>query len=150
MLQMNANRPEFDDLPDALQGDLAALFRADVQPSPAVDQAVLNRARAHFASRRRSLLLRRVAGAAAAVVLISAALIPVLRRGEMSTSHVAQRVEDVNGDGRVDIRDALKLQQELNTGLVKGRDVNNDGVTDRRDVDAIANLAVRLDGGAVR
>ena len=150
MLRMDANPPELDDLPDALKGDLTALFRADVKPSPAVDQAILNRARAHFAGRRRSLLLRRAAGAAAAVVLISAALLPVLRRGETSTSHVVQRVEDVNGDGRVDIRDALKLQQELNTGLVQGRDVNNDGVTDRRDVDAIAKRAVRLDGGAVR
>jgi len=46
MLRMDAKPPEFDELPDPLRSELAAMFRTDVQPAPAVDQAVLNRARA--------------------------------------------------------------------------------------------------------
>src|SRR5688572_23735874 len=102
----------FDDLPDPLADDLRRMYRVEVQPSPAVDQAVLNRARAHLAGRKRTLLLRRVAGAAAAVVIVTAAVIPTINR----TRHPArppvatQHPHDVTGDGVVDIRDALALQ----------------------------------------
>jgi hypothetical protein len=142
---------EFDELPEPLMADLSRLYRADTPPSPAVDQAVLNRARAHLVGRKRLLLLRRVAGAAAAVVLIAAATIPFLLQSQPDVRpRVAHRAEDVNADGVVDIRDALALQQELNRGPIKGWDINGDGVTDRRDVDAIAMLAVRLDREVVR
>lgn len=142
---------QFDDLPDALTADLARLYRAHVQPSPAVDQAILNRARAHIVGRKRTLLLRRMAGAAAAVILVAVALIPAIQR----TRHpvhpaVAQHAHDVNADGAVDIRDALALQQSINAGRPAVHDVNGDGIVDKRDVDAVAMLAVRLDRGATR
>ena len=142
---------QFDELPDPLAEDLRQLYRADIQASPAVDQAILNRARAHVAGRKRTLLLRRVAGAAAAVILIAAAVIPTIQR----TRHparpaVARQVNDINADGAVDIRDALALQQSINAGRATAHDINGDGVTDKRDVDAIAMLAVRLDRGATR
>lgn len=153
MLRMPHESPEFDDLPDPLRADLARLYRADVAPSPAVDQNVLNRARAHFAGRRRGLLLRRAAGAAAAVILIAAAVIPTINRHPHTNSAVARRAEDINRDGVVDIRDALALQRAVDVGRLTAHDVTGDGVTDRRDVDAIAMLAVRLDSagkGAAR
>src|SRR5688500_13371316 len=108
---------QFRDLPDPLAADLRRLYRADVQPSPAVDQAILNRARAHAAGRKRTLLLRRVAGAAAAVILIAAAVIPAFQRHRHPANPtVAQRADDVNADGAVDIRDALALQRSIDAG----------------------------------
>ena len=141
----------FDDLPDPLEADLARLYRAEVRPSPAVDQAILSRARAHAAGRKRALLLRRVAGAAAAAVLIAAALIPAVHhtRGPARPA-VAQHAHDVTGDGVVDIRDALALRRSIDAGGANARDVNGDGAIDQRDVDAVAMTAVRLDRGAAR
>ena len=149
---MSQDPADFDEIPDPLAEDLRQLYRADVRPSPAVDQAILNRARAHVAGRKRTLLLRRVAGAAAAVILITAAVIPTIQR----TRHPArpavaqQQAGDINADGAIDIRDALALQQSINAGRAISNDINGDGVTDKRDVDAIAILAVRLDLGATR
>ena len=140
----------FDDLPDPLAADLARLYRADVTPSPAVDQAVLNRARAHLAGRKRALLLRRVAGAAAAVILITAAVIPTMKMRQPARPAVVHRAEDVTRDGVVDIRDAMALQKRITAGQASGYDVTGDGVTDKRDVDAIAMVAVRLDAGVRR
>ena len=142
---------QFDGLPDRLAEDLRQLYGAEIRPSPALDQAILNRARAHLAGRKRTLLLRRVAGAAAAVILITAAVVPTIQR----TRHparptVVRQVNDVNADGAVDIRDALALQRSIDTGRASAHDVNGDGVTDKRDVDAIAMSAVRLDRGATR
>ena len=140
-----------DSLPDPLATDLARLYRADVQPSPAVDQAILNRARAHVAGRKRTLLLRRVAGAAAAAILITAAVIPTIQRARHpERPAVVRHVNDINADGAVDIRDALALQQSINAGRASAHDVNGDGVTDKRDVDAIAMSAVQLERGATR
>jgi hypothetical protein len=144
---------QFDDFPAPLAADLGRLYRADVTVSPAVDQAILNRARAHVAGRKRTLLLRRVAGAAAAVVLITAAVIPTIRQVNPAARPTAVRpVNDINADGAVDIRDALALQRSLDAGrAAAGGDINADGVVDKRDVDALAMQAVRLDRqGATR
>jgi len=142
---------EFDDFPDALAADLGRLYRADVTASPAVDQAILNRARAHVAGRKRTLLLRRVAGAAAAVILITAAVIPTISRNRPPRAPVArQLIYDLNADGAVDIRDALALQRSIDAGRAGAHDMNGDGVVDKRDVDAIAMIAVRLDKGVAR
>jgi hypothetical protein len=138
---------EFDDLPDALAADLARIYRADVRPSPAADQAVLNRARAHFAGRKRVLLLRRVAGAAAAVILIAAVLIPAFHRTDHGMAIGGQETRgDLNVDGTVDIRDALALARRIEAKSTKPtNDYNGDRIVDRRDVDALAMMAVRLD-----
>src|SRR6185503_17586917 len=59
---------------------------------------------------------------------------------------------DVDGNGRVDILDALVLAKKLrdHPGATPraGEDVNGDGVVDRFDVDAVARLAVRVGAGA--
>jgi hypothetical protein len=148
---MSQDPAQFDDLPDPLVEDLRQLYRADVRPSTAVDQAILNCARAHVASRKRTLLLRRVAGAAAAVILITAAVVPTIQRARHpDRPAVARNANDVNADGAVDIRDALALQRSIDAGRAGAHDINGDGVIDKRDVDAIAMLAVRLDRGATR
>jgi hypothetical protein len=144
---------EFDDLPEPLADDLRRLYRADVQASPAVDQAILNRARAHVAGRKRTLpLLLQVAAAAAAIILITAMLLPTMQSARRSSTHrpIARQVTDINADGIIDIRDALALQQSINAGRTSAHDITGDGVTDKRDVDAIAMLAVRIDRGTTR
>jgi len=149
---MSQDPTEFDDLPEPLVDDLRRLYRADLQASPAVDQAILNRARAHVAGRKRTLsLVLQVGAAAAAIVLITAMLLPTMQSARRSTHRpVARQVTDINADGIVDIRDAMALQQSINAGRAATHDITGDGVTDKRDVDAIAMLAVRIDRGATR
>ena len=149
-LRMSQDPPQSDDLPGVLAADLGRIYRADVTPSPPVDQAILNRARAHVAGRKRTLLLRRVAGAAAAVILIAAALIP-MRGTDQRAVTAREATGDVNVDGAVDIRDALALARRIDQQDTKpAYDYNGDQAVDRRDVDAIAMRAVRLDQGATR
>jgi len=52
---------------------------------------------------------------------------------------------DMNGDGVVDIVDALVLEKAV--ARHAGRDVNGDGVADQKDVDRIAMSAVNLRKG---
>jgi hypothetical protein len=143
---------QFDDLAQPLVEDLRGLYRADIRPSPAVDQAILNRARAHVAGRKRTLLLRRVAGAAAAVILVAAALIPFRHTDhdwatrQRASRDASQTRADIDINGAVDIRDALALARRIDEKLTQpNNDLNGDNVIDRRDVDAIAMMAVRLD-----
>lgn len=131
-----------DELPDDLRTDLTRLYAVEPKHSPAIDQAIMNRARAHLAGRKRFRLLLRVGGAAAAAVVLS-----VVLWNRPSAPQVATRIEDINRDGVVDIRDAMALQRSLNAGPIKSNDVNRDGVTDRRDVDAVAMIAVRMQPG---
>jgi hypothetical protein len=53
---------------------------------------------------------------------------------------------DVNGDGVVNMVDALALARHVRAGdrAEKGWDVNGDGVVDARDADAVAVAAVSL------
>ena len=132
-----------DEIPDKLRSELTRLYDGGVRPSPTIDQAILNGARAHLASRRRFRLLLPLGGAAAAAALVFG----VVLWDRLAAKQVAGRVEDINGDGVVDIRDAMALQRGLDKGQIKGGDVNRDGVTDRRDVDAVAMVAVRMKPG---
>jgi hypothetical protein len=134
-------------LPDPLRAELSRVFRADASVPPTIDQTILNRARAHLWGFGRRRLLLRTAGAAAAVAATIAIAVWIVHPGPR---HVATVAEDTDGDGVVDIRDALALQRAIDAGLVKGHDINRDGVTDRRDVDAIAQSVVRLDRGTAR
>lgn len=54
--------------------------------------------------------------------------------------------DDFNGDGLVDIIDALMLARDIDNG--QGRDLNADGRIDRTDIDHLAARAVKLPGGA--
>ncbi len=141
--------PERDEnsLPDPLVDELSAIYRADVRSTPQIDRGILNRARAQLAGRRRWLLLRRSGVVAAAVAIVAFATVPVLT----DRARLAQLTGDVNGDGILDIRDALALARRVEQNTARPLDdINGDKIVDQRDVDALAMLAVRLDGEPVR
>jgi hypothetical protein len=60
---------------------------------------------------------------------------------------LAAAPEDINGDGRIDILDALALARMVDSPRSPSleHDVNGDGRVDRADVQAVAGAAVRLD-----
>ncbi|HOW70012.1 MAG TPA: dockerin type I domain-containing protein [Phycisphaerae bacterium] len=154
------NGPSFDtgdpEVPPELAGDLRGLFGTAPRVPPLVDEDVRVAARRVMAGqRRRRWVVRAVSiGAAAACVagiLWIGGLIErpgretALPGGRLVTVAQADR-EDVNGDGRVDILDALTLARGIDRG-VPGQaawDMNRDGVLDRGDVDLVAYRAVRL------
>lgn len=124
---MSDDPGEFD-IPPRLTRDLKSLYDVPLDVPARVDAAILNRARAlQLKHRRRKLLLWAGAAAAAACVAV--------------VTHFSLRTSSKP----VDIVDALKLAHQIEAG--KGRDVNGDGAIDRRDVDALAMIAVRLNGG---
>jgi hypothetical protein len=130
--------PMRDELPANLREDLASLYAAKGGVPANVSDAILNRAHAQLAGLHRSSrprTLRWLAAAAAAAACVALVGRVVLRSPVWP--------EDIDGNHRVDIVDALKLAHQINSG--QGRDLNGDGVADRRDVDTIAVAVVRLD-----
>ena len=132
-------------IPPRLAADLRAAYRGAVAPDQARDEAILSvaRERVGLAIRRaRRVRLARWGLAAAAGLAISVSAW-IASRPATSPSG------DVNGDGRVDILDALVLSRRIGEGRTqRGWDVNHDGKIDATDVDAVAMQAVRLKGSA--
>ena len=156
-----ADRPEQPlptdepELPPELGFALRGLYEGPVHVPAAVDEAILRDARFGFSRRRRFRLAARWAGAtiaaAAAVVVVAFNL----HRGRPGTTNVATSQQtfvagDVDRNGHVDILDAFVLARNIDARpavVTRSDDVNADGVLDRRDVDAVAAMAVRLPGG---
>lgn len=141
-------------LPDRLTDDLSALYRAEVHVPAEIDRAVTNSARAHFARRGRWIRWAAAGGAVAAALVVSVAL---FRSQPAPPTYVAvdsvRHDGDADGNATVDIRDALALARKVEAGSVawaRWEDVNRDKVIDRKDVDAIAMMAVSLRAEAVR
>jgi hypothetical protein len=138
-------------LADALR---AAYGRGPGVPAE-VDQAILDRARRQFAARARFrpwlIGIRLGAGLAAAAGLALAAWLILPRTAAPSTRTALALRGDADGDGRVDIVDALRVARSIGhtSTVAPAWDANADGRLDQRDVDAIASTAVRLDGGAM-
>ena len=109
-----------------------------------VDTAILNDARSGFHRRRRFALAARwvgAAGAAAAAVIVVAVN---LRSNRPAAPAVAG---DVDRNGTVNILDAFALAKKVQrprAAVAAWEDVNRDGVLDQRDVDQVAQQAVRL------
>ncbi len=130
---------------------LAALGRElSVSPPPieipaAQDRALRAAAVARAAAIRPRRSGRRVAMVVAACAAAVLALVAV--RG-VFTGAARHEVAagDVDGDGRVDVVDALVLARALDRGApMPGRcDVDRDGTVNRSDVDAIAGMAVSI------
>lgn len=150
--------------PAMFRDDLSVLYQVDQVVPSEVDAAVLGMAERHFAThRRRRLVLRTVAGSlATGAVAASIVLVVWLARGweqpkampgrgELPVAGVVAR-EDLDGNSRIDIRDAFLLARRLAMGESPKRqwDLNGDGKVDRADVDAIALAAVRLDEGTIQ
>jgi hypothetical protein len=142
-------------LPERLRDDLGALYRAEVQVPADVDRLVLSSARAR--SMRRGRWARWV-GAGAAVAAVVVVSITLLRPHASAPQQHARRDVytpdgDADGNAVVDIRDALALARNVEAGNAKWtrwEDVNRDKVIDRKDVDAIAMMAVALKPEVVR
>jgi hypothetical protein len=139
-----------------------ALKRSDqnVRVPETFDATVIASARLALARGRLRRRTLRLAGAGAALVSSAAAAILVIAlRSNPGTPtpstagvrHVAIR-EDLDGNGKVDILDAFYLARQLQgddrRNVRVAHDVNSDGAVDRRDVDAIARVAVSVGGRA--
>ena len=137
-------------LPHGLAAALRGMYSEGPRVPVSMDAAVLREARSGFSRRRRFRLMVRWVGAgaaaAAAVVVVAVNLSREKVPARVATSAV---VGDVDRNGRVDMLDAFVLARKVDAeaAAAKGEDVNGDGVIDRRDVDAVAALAVRLPGG---
>ena len=156
---MNPNeKPREDErreAPESLVRDLHALYRQDAEVPREVDEAVLRMARRQLVRRPRVLVLRWAAAAALAACVLITVLLSVPGRhtpAAASMGRLALAREDFDGDGRVDILDALSLAQAIEGGKEHRADwdVNGDGRVDRSDVYAVAMAAVRLEGGPER
>src|SRR2546421_8358138 len=114
--------------------DLRAIYHADVSVPASIDDAVLNRARAHFARRdSRSLVLRigALITAAAAVVVIAIYLAkPQAARDSSQVAVAPGAPGDVKTKEGVDIVDALRVARHIRDGRTdRSRDdFNHDGV----------------------
>lgn len=146
------------ELPKNLTSELWWRYCSEIQVPPEVDRAILNRAKAQMMRRGQLRPLLRVGWAAAAAIVILALLTPAIYQHfhpRPQVAVVSRATGDVNGDGVVDVRDALALARKVesrNASFTQWDDVNNDKAVDRKDVDAVAMLAVRIDrgGGAVQ
>lgn len=119
-------------------------------PTTELDDIILRAAHDRLARRRlhpRVLLigggLAAAAGLALAVIILSGVQPSPLLPG----SPLAQNAgpDDLNGDGRVDILDALALAAAIRDGRAAA-DLNGDGATDAADVDTLALRIVDLGG----
>ena len=149
MAEVHRNNPEETDLeaPDGLISDLRTLFTPRQAVPPAVDEAVLARARRQMVVRRRRRMVLRWAlpPAAAAAVILWFVLGPFLTPGGGRTV----TAQDIDGNGRVNILDALALARNIKSDQVADQpwDFNGDGEINRKDVDTVAMSAVSLNKG---
>ncbi len=156
MTASHDNHDEYLNEPgERLGRELRGLYAPPVEVPTEIDEAVTALARRHFARRHRMrLLLRRSAFAAAAAAAIALTIVHIYPIHPESTgpARVVQAAtpEDIDGNGRVDIRDAFLLARRLESDQqpVSQWDLNGDGVIDRHDVDLVATAAVKLDKGA--
>ena len=138
-----------ENLPSKLREELSEIFGGSVEIPRSVDDSIRNTALARLSGRRRLSPFVRIASAvvaAAAVIVIAIRL--ANPPAPMQTITLRTSVpQDVNGDGRVDILDALILAKTVeakSTSSDARLDLNHDGVIDRKDADAIAMAAVSL------
>jgi hypothetical protein len=148
--------------PPAFVRELKSLHASPTPIPPSTDEAILARARRHLTGRRRSRLVLRWAlpPAAAAAVIMWVVFNPLVTpdvddspyfeaTDAMATRQLADH-RDIDGNGRVDILDALALARSIKDDRTDEQpwDFNGDGAIDRRDVDAVAQSAVSLSKGA--
>lgn len=129
-------------LPTRLQRDLGAVFGRGPAIPPQLDERLRAAARR---PRPRSFWQRPLlVGAAAALLLGLTVGLWLLPRG----AGAPWLREDFDGDGRVLVLDAFRLQLALQRGdrVPVAFDLDGDGRVDRADVDRIAARAVRVNG----
>jgi hypothetical protein len=155
---MDTNFNNDPHIPTRLEGDLRSAFGGFGAVPAEVDRAVMGMVEgvaAGAAVRRRRVAGRRVvlmggvAAAAAVVVMVWVVVGPGgTRKADGPAGTLAAGVQgDLNGDGKVDMLDALIEAERVKGG--GGADVNGDGKVDGADVDAIAISAVKLERGSL-
>jgi hypothetical protein len=135
---------------DRLAAGLRALGRPRMTVPQSADDAILAAARARLGRKRVSGTATAWAAAAAVVLAMGlAVLLPIAWRKGAGTSAVSM---DVNGDGHVDILDALALERKIeNHELYNPKwDIVPDGRIDEKDVQAIAMFVVQPIGPSLR
>ncbi len=159
-MKISPEQPD-SDLPERLQADLCELVDpcATFSIPAQLDHRILFTAKANFARRHRIRLLLRWGGGVAASVAAAAAIFVAIQFNLPQTSQVATTKSagdtpararalagDINGDGVVDILDAMALARRLESNAKSNPafDINKDGTVDQRDVDAIAQKSVSL------
>ena len=159
MADLHDNTPsEFEpQAPSELIDHLHTLYAAKNPVPLAVDEAVLAGARRQMLANRPNRVLRWAVPPAAAAAVILWVLLSPFATPDAEVSPLAQRGtrqvadhRDIDGNGRVDILDALALARSIKDNRVTDQpwDFNGDGAIDRQDVDAVAQSAVRLNKGA--
>ncbi|MCA9289525.1 MAG: dockerin type I repeat-containing protein [Phycisphaerales bacterium] len=141
--------PDTDEHP-RLADALRRRVTPDVRVPAALDDAMRRAAFARLG--RRPWHARgpvRVGGALAACVAIGLTVwvlqMPV-RQPAPATVATSMAPGDIDGDGRVNIRDAYVLYRRLEAREAIAADLNHDGVTNLADVAALCALVPGLDG----
>jgi hypothetical protein len=141
-------------LPPKLCDALLAIYRGSIEVPSRVDDAIRNAAFARLSHRPRFSPFVRVAAAAVAVAALIAVVIRIANppAAPQPSVAIAQPMpQDLNGDGRVDVLDALILAKKVQASSTDVKlDFNHDGVIDRKDADAIAMAAVSLGKGTTQ
>ncbi len=123
----------------------------EVALPPDRDEAIRTVARRRAFEVRQRLVRRRLVRLASSVAAAAALLgVLVTAHWKGTSGRPAMAVSlasDLNGDGKVDILDALALARKADHGDADPRwDVNRDGRVDALDVDYVARAAVSLSG----
>jgi len=140
----NIDEPELE-APQALRGDLSALF-GTTPPVPAgVDDRVLAMARREFLRRKRRRVVVRIAAGFAAAAAVFLAVFALGAFDGLLPQNRAVAAKDIDRSGAVDILDAFALARRVEAEEPHDAwDFNGDGVVDRLDVDVVAQAAVSL------
>lgn len=137
---------EKDSYPQTFLSAMRVTHARSASVPAAVDAKIMANAAKQFRARRIRRNLGIASGIAAAIVM-SALFVPgLLTQAPARKNAVA--IEDFNGDGKVDMRDAHMLALAL-TRNEPVPDVNGDAARDLNDADAIAAIAVRRDRGSL-
>ena len=141
-----------DALPPRVQDELRELFDQTVPVPPELDEKILHAARRQLWRRYQA---RRVWRWSATVAAAAACMTLLVWLGHPSDpaalpgagTQIVAVPEDIDGDGRVDIKDALALAWAIKRDTVATMqwDINGDGIVNHKDVDAVAQTAVSLD-----
>ena len=153
-MAMHENEPH---IPEPLERELRSAFGGGPGVTPEVDRAVLEMAlRVGMAQevRRRKVGVRRLrlTGLGAAAALVAGAITAWVMWPSASVPPgvaMAAPGPDINGDGRLNMLDALVMAERVEQGL-KGWDFNADGQEDRADAEALAADVVKLERGTLR
>ena len=162
MSDLQPDIPTDSDLqaPPAFARDLKELYTPSSAIPPTTNEAILTHTQRRSVGRRRNRLLLRwaVPPAAAAAVIMWVVFNPFATPDVEISSHSAGILgtrqladhRDIDGNGRVNILDALALARSIKDDRVAEQpwDFNGDGLIDRQDVDTVAQSAVRLNKGA--